>query len=96
MWHDRHVEAARRMAPYDGQRPEVRALIQEFNIVPVMQLLNMGMSDPAKIRAVLEERQRAGDEAAKKLFRQLVSTVTKSVDRALVRPSRMRDGDRHQ
>lgn len=67
-WHVQHKEAVQRMAQVDGMPPDVRELIHDFNVNPVVDLYHRGLHRVDDIRAVLTERDRHGDDAAKKLY----------------------------
>lgn len=61
-------EAEKRMRQVDSMPLDVRGLIHDFNVNPVVDLYQRGLDRVEDIRAVLTERNTRGDEAAKSLY----------------------------
>lgn len=67
-WNIQHIAAAQRMSQVDAMPKNVRDLIHEFNVNPVVDLYHRGLRRVDDIRSVLTERDKHGDEAAKNLY----------------------------
>ena len=78
------------MAQIDALSPAERTLIHDFNVNPVVNLVQMGMKNPEHIRDVLTTRERHGDDAARDRFEELMCpkpSVTSSTRSASSAPT---------
>lgn len=57
-WEEQHLLSKERMAQVDAMPPEVRVLIHEFNVNPVVQAYQKGYVTPDAIRAYLRAMHR--------------------------------------
>lgn len=57
-WDEQHRKAAERMRQVDAMPPDVRELIHEFDVNPVVDAYQHGLDTPARIRATLRQGRR--------------------------------------